>query len=103
MSSGLFAKAALNSGTTRLPWSPAAGTFATINIRLVNDSAAAVDVRVGIGPGLNIAADDVVQASRAMAPGAVIEHTGIVVSPGEYVIVNTSAAGVVCRVHGIGG
>lgn len=100
MASGLLVKAALAAGVTRLPYSAPVDKVTTMNINVSNDGAAPVVVRLGIGMGDQIGVDDIIQPARTLAAGQVIERTGFVVGPGEGVIVDTSADGIVVRVHG---
>lgn len=100
MASGLLVKAAVAAGVTRLPYSAPSDHVTTINILVSNDGSGSISARIGIGMGTVIGADDVIQPMRTLAAGQVIERTGIPISPGEGVIVDASAAGLVVRVHG---
>lgn len=100
MASGLLVKAAVPAGVTRLPYSAPVDKVTTMNILVCNASPASVSAKIGIGTGNAIDAADIVQPTRTLAAGQVIERTGIAASPGEGVIVDASADGLVVRVHG---
>ena len=99
MASGLFAKAALPMGTTRLDYTAPVGFVTTLNILLGNYSQSAVTVSLYVGTGSIAINEDFIERYTVRA-GTRIEHTGLVVNPGEGAILVADAVGLAARMHG---
>jgi hypothetical protein len=100
MASGLLGKAALGAATNSSVYTAPGGiSFATVNISVVNTGLSTSNVRLSIGSAAP-AASDYIEYDFPLAVGAVMERTGLVMSPAEIVVAQGSVAGVVVRVHG---
>lgn len=75
--------------------------YAELNITALNPNGTDTTVEVSIGTNASPQPADYVEKGAVLAAsGGILEHTGIMASVGERVIVKSPAAGVVVRVHG---
>ncbi|MGH8539588.1 MAG: hypothetical protein ACRETW_03690 [Stenotrophobium sp.] len=104
MASGKLGSGVATNGTPALAYTCPAATTATANIRVVNDNAFSVAVRVSIGANPPTAAD-MFEPDVVIAPNGVMLDTGEAIGAGENVVitVNTAGASVSFRVSGYEG
>ncbi|MTK12716.1 MAG: hypothetical protein F8N39_11705 [Clostridiaceae bacterium] len=110
MSQGLLGKMSLPAQTYSAVYTVTAGKTSTANIRLVNTSMlTAATIRLAICPPGYVApavpgdGDWIEPIDLPLPSGGVLEEQAMALSGGETVVVFTSAAGVVARVHGFEG
>ena len=74
--------------------------YATVNIRIVNRTAAAIPVRVAIGTGASPTDADYVLYDFSVPATGMTESTGVALSVGEKVWVRSAAVGLTARLAG---
>lgn len=95
----LAGPANLGSGTSTIFTGTTAHTYSIRSIRIVNNSSAAITVKIGIG-GVTDAL--LILPAIAIMPGAAYHESGLFVLAGtETLQANTSATGLTCTVSGL--
>ena len=80
---------------------PATGiSWSVISINCVNVGVADATIKIAIGTSATPGKGDHIEFNTVLAPGAVLERTGIVCSPSEIVQLYANSNDVVMRVHG---
>ena len=106
MASGRLGKALLAANTDTTLYTAPAGTVATATVTLCNSSTSSANVRLAVATTATPASADFIEyefvLGAAGVPGAIniLERTGIVLGPGEQLIVRANASGVAARAHG---
>lgn len=101
MANGRLGKTLAGNGSVaQLYQAPGTIAYATVNVIVCNTSGADRLFRVAISTSLAVGAADWLDFDLALAPGQSRELTALVVSPGEYILVQANGTGVSCRAHG---
>ncbi|MBW4056700.1 MAG: hypothetical protein HIU83_15130 [Proteobacteria bacterium] len=99
MASGLLGKAALTAATNTSIYTVPAATVATVNVNMVNTSAASIAVRLSIGTAVPATAD-YIEYDTIIPANGVLERSGLVMSTAEVLVARAEAAGISIRVYG---
>lgn len=97
----LGAVACIANATNVIYTAPSGINSACVNLNIVNMSTSAVNVNVAITSSATPTTADWIEYGATLAAnGGVLERTGLVMSPGEKIVVITPAANQVARVYG---
>lgn len=99
MASGRLGKAILAANTDTTLYTAPASTITTATVCVCNTSAVNIAVRLAIATSTAPAASDYLEFDVALAPGGVLERSGIAMTAGEQIIVRSSAPAA-ARAHG---
>ena len=99
MSAGKVGSADLAAGVVTLLGT--ADVVMVVNVSLVNRGLTNVKVRVAIGTGGAPVAADYIEYDAILAPGGVLERTGMALSAGENLWVYSDIATVSARANGL--
>ena len=99
MATGKLGSADLTAATDTLLFTASAAQ--TVNVRIANRNAFAIQVRVSFGTGASPAAADYVSYDSPIPANGIYEDTGFAISSGEKCWVRSSAANVTARAHGM--
>lgn len=80
---------------------PAAATFASLNINIVNTGLENAIIKLAISSSNVPAEDEYIEHGVTLAPNGVLERTSIICNTGESIIIISDKNGVVARIHGI--
>lgn len=100
MPSGRLGKKALAKNTDWKLYTVPAATVTTATINLVNRGSTDALVRLAVCDVDAPTADDYLEYDAKLAPGGVLERTGIACSAGERIIVRSDTDFVTSRAHG---
>lgn len=98
--SGKFGSADLAAGVETVIYTVPNNTVATSSLTIVNRGPDAALIRVAIYSGANSSAADFIEYDAMLPVGGVLERTGIVLSAGEKLAVQSDVANVTARAHG---
>jgi len=99
MASGLLGKADLAATTDTSIYTVPESIVATVNINLVNRTAAAITIRLSIGAA-SPADEDFIEYDTSIPAYGVLERSGLVMGAAEVLVARASAVGVSIRAYG---
>lgn len=100
MASGKLGNAAPAATTNTTIYTVPVGKVATLNISIVNTSAAAITVNVALASSGTPVTAEWIEYGAVIQPNDVLERTALVASANEQLVVYASGAGLVVRAHG---
>lgn len=100
MASGLLGKAALVSNTDTTLYTVPAATVTTATINFCNTTSSPINARLAVTSGGAASLADYLEYEVVIPGNGVLERTGLVLSPGDVIIVRASAAGIAAQARG---
>lgn len=102
MAAGNLGKSVVSIGTyTKVYEVPSTVAFATIGISIVNNGVVDSRVKIAISNNDNPNVEDFIENTILKSEGGILERTGMMVSPGEKILITCDAGIIVSRVYGI--
>jgi len=101
MASGKFWSGTLPANSDQDTGVVAVNNTRTVSICLVNrDASIGAKVRIAIGVNTSASNGDYIEYDTSLPPNGILERTGLVIGPGERVILRSDTANVTGRIHG---
>lgn len=100
MASGKFNKLLLSANAEVTGHTASVGKVTTVSVFFCNLNATAVKVRLAIADLGTPTPGEWIEYDATIEPNDVLERTGIVLSPGEKVVVRSDTSDVSVRIHG---
>lgn len=91
----------LNSGVDTPIYECPTGAFSVVTVSICNRGATAASVRVALATSNSPTAAEYIEYDTSVFANGVLERTGVVLAPGQRIIVRSSAASVSAMVYGI--
>lgn len=100
MASGHLGSADLPATTDKDIYTVPGGMESAVNCAFCNRTASTVTIRLAVRRGSGLTAADYLEYDSPIPPFGTLERTGIILSPGETVVMRASATGVSAQVRG---
>lgn len=102
MANGKLGSASLLASTNTVVYKvPVTAAFSTINILILNPTAADIVIRIALSETVTPQAKDYIEYNTILIPSGVLERTSIICSPNENVIIFSNISGAVVRINGL--